>query len=136
MMEPNARARRHGQGTPGTCFPPRINKQPPKYYAPLTVGFPVTSGGTTPLAKGGLTPKGRVAEQPLRQLSFATLLAVQAGNSTSSLSQSTKTSLKGICDGPNITNPYLKKTRSEPSQKSHLEETKDYSRTMLKMTRN
>jgi hypothetical protein len=84
-------------------------------------GFPVTSGGTTALAKEGLTPKGRVAEQPplVRQLSFVTPLAVPAGNSVSSLSQSTKISSKGKRDGPTIANPYTKKTRSEPSQKSN-----------------
>ncbi len=45
-------------------------------------GFPVTSGGTTAIAKGGQTPKGKVAEQPplVRQLSFATPLAVPAAS--------------------------------------------------------
>jgi hypothetical protein len=121
MTSPNARARHHDQGPPGTRSSPRINKQEPKYYAPPADGFPVTSGGTTALAKGGLTPKGRVAEQPplVQQLSFATPLAVPAGNSISFLSQSTKTSSKGKYDGPTITNPKTKKTRSEPSQKSH-----------------
>jgi hypothetical protein len=115
------RARRHGQGTPGTRSSPRINKQAPKYYAPPMDGFPVTSGGTNAIAKGGHTPKGKVAEQPplVRQLSFATPLAVPAGNSVSSLSQSTKTSSKGKRDGPTIANPYTKKTRSDPSQKSN-----------------
>ena len=121
MTLPNAWARRHGEGTPGTRSSPRINKQAPKYYAHPVDGFPVTSGGTTAIAKGGQTPKGKVAEQPplVRQLSFATPLAVPAGNSVSSLSQSTKTSSKGKRDGPTIANPYTKKTRSEPSQKSH-----------------
>ena len=84
-------------------------------------GFPVTSGGTTAIAKGGQTPKGKVAEQPplVHQLSFATPLAVPARNSVSSLSQSTKTSSKGKHDGPTIANPYTKKTRSDTSQKSH-----------------
>jgi hypothetical protein len=88
-------------------------------------GFPVTSGGTTALAKGGLTPKGRVAQQPplVRQLSFATPLAVPA----SSLSQSTKTSSKGKRDGPTITNLYTKKTRSEPSQIFLSGDNQDYS---------
>jgi len=82
-------------------------------------GFPVTSGGTTAIAKGGQTPTGKVAQQPplVHQLSFATPLAVPAGNSVSSLSQSTKTSSKGKRDGPTIANPYTKKTRSDPSQK-------------------
>ena len=84
-------------------------------------GFLVTSGGTIAIAKGGQTPKGKVAEQPplVRQLSFATPLAVPAGNSVSSLSQSTKTSSEGKCDGYTIANPYTKNTRSEPSQKSN-----------------
>jgi hypothetical protein len=121
MTLPNAWARHHCQGTPGTCSSSRINKQAPKYYAHPRDGFPVTSGGTTAITKGGQTPKGNVAEQPplVRQLSFANPLAVPAGNSVSSLSQSTKTSSKGKRDGPTITNPYTKKTRSEPSQKSH-----------------
>ncbi len=64
MESPNAQARRHGQGTPGTRSSPRIYKQAPKYYAPPMDGFPVTSGGTTAITKGGQTPKGEVAEQP------------------------------------------------------------------------
>ena len=121
MGSPNARARRHGQGTPGTRSSPRLNKQAPKYYAPPMDGFPVTSGGTNAIAKGGHTPKGKVAGQPplVRQLSFATPLAVAAGNSVSYLSQSTKISSKGKRDGPTIANPYTKNTRSEPSQKSN-----------------
>jgi hypothetical protein len=130
MLSPNARARRHGRGTPGTRSSPRINKQAPKFYAPPADVFPVTSGGTTALAKGGQTPKGTVAQQtPLvRQLSFASnLLAVPAGTSVSSLSQSTKTSSRGKRGGPTITNPYTKKTRSEPSRKFHSGESKDNS---------
>ena len=120
--------RRHGRGTPGTRSSPRINKQAPKFYAPPADAFPVTSGGTTALAKGGQTPKGKVG-QPLlvRQLSFANLLAVPAGTSVSSLSQSTKTSSRGKRDGPTISNPYTKKTRSAPSLKFHSGESKDYS---------
>ena len=57
----------------------------------------------------------------VRQLSFA------AGTSVSSLSHSTKTSSRGKRDGPTITNPYTKKTRSEPSLKFHSGESKDYS---------
>ncbi len=116
MGSPNAWARCHGHGTPSTCSSPRINKQAPKYYAPPMNGFPITSGGTTAIAKGGQTPKGKVAGQPplVRQLSFATPLAVAAGNSVSYLSQSTKTSSKGKRDGPTIANPYTKNTRSEP----------------------
>ena len=116
--------RRHGRGTPGTRSSPRINKQAPKFYAPPADAFPVTSGGTTALAKGGQTPKGR--QPPLvRQLSFANLLAVPAGTSVSSLSQSTKTSSRGKRDGPTFTNPSTKKTRSEPSLKFHSGESKD-----------
>ena len=72
MTSPNARARCHGQGIPGTRSSPRINKQAPKYYAHPVDGFPVTSGGTTAITKGGQTPKGKVAEQPplVHQLSF------------------------------------------------------------------
>jgi hypothetical protein len=141
MSLPNTRARRHGRGTPGTRSSPRIYKQAPIYYAPpADDAFPVTSGGTTALARGaGQTPKGRVFPQhtPLvRQLSFANLLAVPAGASVSSLSQSTKTSSRGKRDGPTITNPYTKKTRSEPSLKFHSGESKDYPPAMLKMTRN
>jgi hypothetical protein len=129
MSSPNARARRHGWGTPGTCSSPRMNKQAPKYYAPPADAFPVTSGGTTAMAMVGQTPKGRVAQPPLvRQLSFANLLAVPAGTSVSSLSQSTKTSSRGKRDGPTITNPYhAKKTRSEPSLKFHSGESNNYS---------
>jgi len=44
------------------------------------------------------------------------------------LSHSTKTSSRGKRDGPTITNPYTKKTRSEPSRlKFHSGESKDYS---------
>jgi IS30 family transposase len=57
-------------------------------------------------------------------LSFA---AVPAGTSVSSLSQSTKTSSAGKRDGPTITNPYAKKTRSDPSLKFHPGESNDYS---------
>ncbi len=133
MSSPNARAMRHGRGTPGTCSSPRINKQAPKYYAPPADAFPVNSGGTTALAKGWQTPKGRVVQQPplVRQLSFANVLAVPAGTSFSSLS---KTSSRGgkpdgptKRDGPTITNPYTKKTRSEPSLKFHSGESNDYS---------
>ena len=131
MLSPNARARRHGRGTPGTRSSPRINKQAPKFYAPPAAAFPVTSGGTTALARGGQTPKGTVAQQPplVRQLSYANILTVPAGTSVSSLSQSTKTSSRGKRDGPTITNPYTKKkTRSEPSLKFHSgEQSKDYS---------
>jgi hypothetical protein len=52
-------------------------------------------------------------------LSFAIPLAVHTKNSLSSLSRSTKTYSKGKCDGPTITNPYTKKSRSEPSQHFH-----------------
>ena len=61
MTSPNAWARHHGQGTPGKCSSPRINKQAPKYYAPPMDALPVTSGGTTAIEKGGQTPKGKVA---------------------------------------------------------------------------
>ena len=104
MLSPNARARRHGRGTPGTRSSPRINKQAPKFYALPADAFPVTSGGTTALAKGGLTPKEKFSPQPLVcSLSFATPFAVQARNAVSSLSQSTKTSSRGKRDGPTIT---------------------------------
>ncbi len=68
MMLPNAWARHHGQGTPGTRSLPRINKQASKYYAPTADVFPpVTSGGTTAMAKGGLTHCHRKEEQETRQ---------------------------------------------------------------------
>ncbi len=60
MTSPNALARHHGQGIPGTCSSPRINKQAPKYYAHPVDGFPVTSGGTTAITKGGKHRKARL----------------------------------------------------------------------------
>ena len=57
MGSPNAWARHHAQGTPGTHSSPRINKQAPKYYAYPVDGFPVASGETTDIAKGGANTK-------------------------------------------------------------------------------
>ena len=135
MGSPNAWARCHGQSTPGTCSSPRINKQAPKYYAPPMDGFPVTSGGTTAIAKGGQTPTGKVAQQPplVCQLSFATPLAVPAGNSVSSLSQSTT---RGNVMVPPLPILIRRRLGLSPPKNPILEEETLIPLTMMKMTRN
>ncbi len=113
MALPNTQARRHGQGTPGTRSLPRINKLPPKYYAPTAPAFPITSGGTTAIAKGGHTPPDNVGGMLVCSLSFATPLAVSASNSVSFLSQSTK-EMAGKRDGSSIAKSFQKRMRREP----------------------
>jgi hypothetical protein len=125
MTLPNAWARHHNQGTSGTSSLPKINKQAPIYYASPTDVFPGTSGRTTALAKGGLTPTDKVAQPLVCSLSFATPLTVPAGNFVSLLSQSAKTLSKRKRDGPTITNPYTKKTRPETTQNFHSGGTKN-----------
>ena len=118
MASPNTRARHHGQGTPGSRSSPRFKKLPPKNYAPTAVAFPITSGGTTAIAKGGHTPPDHVGGTLVRSLSFATPLAVPASNSVSSLSQSTKETSKisaGKRDGPSIVQSSEKRMKSNPS---------------------
>jgi hypothetical protein len=120
MASPNARARHRGQGTPGSCFSPRLNKIAPKNYASPVAALPITSGGTTAIAKGGQTPD-HVGAPLVRSLSFATPLAVPATtNSVSSLSQSTKEASKttktsaGKRDGPSVSKSSEKRMKSDP----------------------
>ncbi len=118
MASPNARAWSHGQGAPGTRSSPRFKTLVPKSYAPTRVAFPITSGGTTAIAKGGQTPPDHVGAGLVRSLSFATPLAVPASNSVSSLSQSTKETSKisaGKRDGPSIAKASGKRMKSNPS---------------------
>jgi hypothetical protein len=85
--------------------------------------LPITSGGTTAIAKGGQTPRGHVGAPLVRSLSFATPLAVPATatNSVSSLSQSTKEASKtsktsaGKRDGPSIAKSSEKRMKSNPT---------------------
>jgi hypothetical protein len=109
MASPNAQEMHRRQGTPGSRSSQRLNKIAPKNYAPpVAAALPITSGGTTAIAKGGQTPPDHHVGAPLvRSLSFATPLAVPATtNSVSSLSQSTKEASKasktsaGKRDGP------------------------------------
>ncbi len=81
--------------------------------------LPITSGGTTVIAKGGQTPPDHVGAPLVHSLSFATPLAVPATamNSVSSLSQSTKEAAKtsaGKRDGPSIAKLSEKRMKSDP----------------------
>jgi hypothetical protein len=119
MVSPNTGARHHGQGTPGSHFLPRLKKIVPKHYAPPVAALPITSGGTTVIAKGGQTPPDHVGAPLVHSLSFATPLAVPATamNSVSSLSQSTKEASKtsaGKRDGPSIAKLSEKRMKSDP----------------------
>jgi hypothetical protein len=125
MASPNARARNCHQGTPGSRSLPRLNKIAPKNYAPPVTVLPITSGGTTAIAKGGQTPPGHVGALLVRSLSFATPVAVpamaMATNSVSSLSQSTKEASKasktsaGKRDGPSFAKSSKKRMKSNPT---------------------
>jgi hypothetical protein len=118
MASPNTGARHHGQGAPGICSLPRINKIAPKNYGSTLRAYPITSGGTTAVAKGGHTPPDNVGGTLVRSLSFATPVAVPASNSLSTLSQSTKETTKntlGKCDAPSISKSSEKRMRGDPT---------------------
>jgi hypothetical protein len=53
MVSPNAQARNRCQGTPASRSLSRLKNIAPKHYAPPVAALPITSGGTTAIAKGG-----------------------------------------------------------------------------------
>ena len=124
MSSPNARAKSRGSlFAPGIRTSPRTNRNPYATNRPLTrkqSNAPaVTSGGTTAVARGGMTPEDnvRVAPPPARALSFISPQTEFANHdSVSSLSLSTKThstakTSLGKHNLPNLSSEPKKKTK-------------------------